>query len=84
MGEKSRSGSRIRTWDEHPSYFRELRNNFLGQKYLNSLMLIWIWNPGSRIRIRDPRIRDKHPASATLMTTKLTKLSTSEYCISLP
>ncbi len=68
---KSRSGSGIR--DERPGwYFRELRNNLLGQKYLNSLM---------RIRIRDPkyfwpwirdgktRMRDKHPGSATLDTT---------------
>jgi hypothetical protein len=43
---KSRSGSSI--GDEHPgSYFRELRNNFLGSKCLNSLM---------RIRTQDPEI----------------------------
>jgi hypothetical protein len=37
---------KIRIRDEYPgSYFRELRNYFLGPKYLNSLM--WI-------RIRDP------------------------------
>jgi hypothetical protein len=37
MGKKSRSGSGIR--DEHPgTYFSELRNNFLGKKYLNSLI----------------------------------------------
>jgi hypothetical protein len=38
-GYESGSGSEIR--DEQPgSYFRELRNNFWGQNYLNSLM--WI------------------------------------------
>jgi hypothetical protein len=37
MGKKLGSGSEIR--DEQPgSYFPELRNNFLGLKYLNSLM----------------------------------------------
>jgi hypothetical protein len=42
MGKKSRSGSGIR--DEQPgSYFLELKNHFLGLKYLYSLM-----------RIRDP------------------------------
>jgi hypothetical protein len=49
--------------DEQPeSYFLELRNHFLGLKYLNSLM-----------RTRDPGwrqfgsgIRNKHPGSATL------------------
>jgi hypothetical protein len=42
MGRKSESGSGIR--DEKPgSYFLELRNQFFGLKYLNSLM-----------RIRDP------------------------------
>jgi hypothetical protein len=58
----------IRIRDEQPgSYFRKLRNHFLGLKYLHSLM-----------RIRDPalkkfgsgmekiRIRDKHPGSALL------------------
>ncbi len=66
MGRKSASGSEIR--NEQPgSYFLELRNQFLGIKYLNSLM---------RIRDRDssdPRwkkvgsgIRNKHPGSATL------------------
>jgi hypothetical protein len=39
MGKKSGSGSGIR--DEQPgSYFRELRNLFLGLEYLNSLMRI--------------------------------------------
>jgi hypothetical protein len=34
---------KIRIRDEHPeSYFRDLGNNFLGKKYLNSLMRIWI------------------------------------------
>jgi hypothetical protein len=37
MGKQSESGSGIR--DEQPgSYFLELRNHFLGIKYLNSLM----------------------------------------------
>jgi hypothetical protein len=35
MGKKSRLGSGIPIWDEHPgSYFRELRNNFLCLKIL--------------------------------------------------
>ncbi len=53
-------GSGIRFWDgknpdpgsesKHPrSYFRELSNHFLGQKYLNSL-LIQCCGPGSEIR----------------------------------
>jgi hypothetical protein len=59
----------IRIRDEQPgSYFRELRNHFLGIKYLNFLM-----------RPRDPewkkfgsgkekiRIRDKHSGSTTLV-----------------
>ncbi len=42
MGKKSGSGTGIR--DKQPgSYYQELRNNFFGLKYLNSLM-----------RIRDP------------------------------
>ncbi len=58
-GYESGSGSGIR--DEQPgSYFRELRNNFWGQNYLNSLM--WIRDgknlyPVSgmeKIRNRDP------------------------------
>ncbi len=40
FGIGNNQGTRIR--DEQPgSYFRELRNNFLGLKYLNSLMRIW-------------------------------------------
>ncbi len=27
---------KIRIWDEHPSFFRELSNNFLGIQYVNS------------------------------------------------
>ncbi len=47
-------GSRIR--DEQPgTYFLELRNHFLGLKYLNSLM-----------RIRDGKKSDPGSASATL------------------
>jgi hypothetical protein len=71
---------RIRIRDEQPeSYFRELKNHFLGLKYLNSLMRIRDGknsDPGFRmekIRIRDPGwkklgfgIQDKHPGSATL------------------
>jgi hypothetical protein len=52
----------IRIQDEHPgSFFRELRNPFLGLKYLNSLMLIRYpgWknsDPGWKkfVPIRDP------------------------------
>jgi hypothetical protein len=66
MGEKSRSGSGIRIRDDDPgSYFRKLRNNFLGLKYLNSLMRIRIRYPEislvldprsgmEKLRIRDP------------------------------
>jgi hypothetical protein len=72
MGKKSRSGSGI--WNGHPgSYFQELRNNFLGYKYLNSLMRIRIRDPRSGsfltlewIRDGKIRIRNKHPGSATL------------------
>jgi hypothetical protein len=43
MGEKSGSGIR----NEQPgSYFLELRNHFLGLKYLNSLMRILDPDPG--------------------------------------
>ncbi len=55
MGKKSGSGSGIR--DEQPrSYFRELRNNFLGLKNLNSDA-----DPGSgmeKVRIRDGKSSD--------------------------
>jgi hypothetical protein len=63
------SGPGIRTRDEQPrSYFRVLRNNFSGLKYLNSLMRNrdpgWKefgsgirdgknWDPGSGINIPD-------------------------------
>jgi hypothetical protein len=41
MGKKSGSKSGIRIRDEQPGlYFLELRNHFLGLKYLNSLMRI--------------------------------------------
>jgi uncharacterized membrane protein YdcZ (DUF606 family) len=46
MGKKSGSGSGMNNPNQ-----RELRNHFVGLKYLNSLM--WI--------------RDKHPGSATLI-----------------
>ena len=77
---KSGSGSGI--WNEQPgSYFLELRNQFLGLKYLNSLMRsgmekIRIWEPGSRIEkswIRDP---EKHTGSATLVSETLYLLAT--------
>jgi hypothetical protein len=69
----------IRIRDEQPgSYFRELRNQFFGLKYLNYLMRIrdlgW-----KKIRIRDGKlsdsglrfgIRDKHPGSATMVVIK--------------
>jgi hypothetical protein len=43
-----------RVLDEQPgSYFRELKKQFFGLKYLNSLM--WIRDPGwKKSRIRDP------------------------------
>jgi hypothetical protein len=69
MGKKSGIGSGIR--DEKPgSNFRELRNNFFGLKYLNSLMRIWYpgwkkFEPG----MEKIRIRNKHPGSATLLLT---------------
>ncbi len=57
MGKKSGSGSGIR--DEQPgSYFLELRNQFFGLKYLNSLMRIRDpgWKKvGSGINIPDPQ-----------------------------
>ncbi len=58
MGKKSGSGIGIRD-EQTGSYFRELRNQFLRLKYLNSLMRIrdpWWKTFGSRmdkIRIRD-------------------------------
>ncbi len=53
---KLRSGSGMQIRDEHlGSSFRELRNNFLGQKYLNSLMWIRIRDPESGINIPDPQ-----------------------------
>jgi hypothetical protein len=72
MGRKSASGSGIR--DEQPgSYFLELRNHFFGVKIYKIVLKI------ARIRDGDSsdpgsgmeksRIRDKHPGSATLITT---------------
>jgi hypothetical protein len=64
----------IRIQDEHPgSYFRELRNNFLGYKYLNFFLRIRIRDPESFWPwIRDEKfvsgIRNKHPGSAKLHT----------------
>jgi hypothetical protein len=65
------SGSRIRIRDEQlGSYFRELRNHFLGLKYINSLMRIgdpgWK-NIGSGMENFGSGIREKHPGSATLI-----------------
>jgi hypothetical protein len=63
-GKKPGSGIR----DKHiGSYFRELRNNFLGQKYLNSLS-IRCFGAGSGIRdgkiqIRDPGWKNPNPGS---------------------
>ncbi len=71
---KSRSRYGIR--DELPgSYFRDLKKQFLGLKYLNFSDAHP--DPGSEIFLTlDPggtkfgsRIRDKHPGSATLVTT---------------
>ncbi len=64
-----RCGSGILIWNEQPwSYFLELRNNFFGVKYLNSLMRIrdtgW---KNSDPGWKKSRIGDKHPGSATLM-----------------
>jgi hypothetical protein len=63
-------GSGIR--DEQPgSYFRELRNKFLGLKYLNSFIRIrdtgWK-NFGSGMEKFRFGIRDNHPGSATLLS----------------
>jgi hypothetical protein len=61
MGKKSGSGSGIRIRDEQPgSYFRELKRQFFGVKYLNSLVWIRIRDgkksdPGSGINIPDPQ-----------------------------
>jgi hypothetical protein len=53
-----KSGSRVR--DEDPgSYFRELRDNFLGSKYFNSFE-----GSGSRIFLT---LDGKHPGPATLL-----------------
>jgi hypothetical protein len=58
MGKKSRSGIRIR--DEQPgSCFRELKNQFFGLKYLNSL-----------IRIRDGKNSDPGETSRTATVGK--------------
>ncbi len=73
-GSGSGSGSttliRIGTQDKHPgSYFRELSNIFLGQKYLNASLRIRIRNPGpfqtleSGIWDGKIRIQDKHQTS---------------------
>ncbi len=71
MGKKSWSGPGIQIRDEQPgSYFLELRNHFLGLKYLNSLMRIRDpgWKKlGSGIGDGKIRILDKHPVSATLL-----------------
>ncbi len=63
---------KIQIWDELPgSYFRELRNNFFGLKYLNSLIadadpaIFLTLDPGSGME--KVRIRDKHSGSATLV-----------------
>jgi hypothetical protein len=48
MGKKSRSGFEIRIRDEHPgSYFRELRDKFLGFKILEFFDAYVDPNPGS-------------------------------------
>jgi hypothetical protein len=66
MGNISGYGSGI-GMNKPGSYFLELRNHFLGLKYLNSLMRIRdgkISNPG--FGKEKSRIRDKHHGSATL------------------
>jgi hypothetical protein len=63
MGIKSGPGTGIRIRDEQPgSYFRELKKQFFGLKYLNSLL--WIRDPGWK-KVGSG-IRYKHPGSATL------------------
>jgi hypothetical protein len=55
MGKKSGSGNGMH---KQGSYFLELRNNFLGYKYSNSLIQIRDGNntdPGSEINIPDPQ-----------------------------
>ncbi len=67
-GKKSGSGIRIR--EKQPgSYFRELKKQFFGLKYLNFLMWIGIQNGKIGSGIKKNRIRDKHPGSATLHCT---------------
>jgi hypothetical protein len=61
---------KIRIRDEHPKLFsRELINSLgLKNRYLNSLMRIRnLFDPGSGIRDRKIRIRDKNLGSATLI-----------------
>ncbi len=66
-------GSRSGIRDEQPrSHFLELRNHFLGLKYLNSFTRIrdpgWKnFDPGSGMEKVGSWIRDKHPESATLV-----------------
>jgi hypothetical protein len=73
MGKISGSGFGIRIRDEQPgSYFRELRNNFLGLKYLNSLIRIRDGkNSDPGWKIFGSGILDKHPGSETLPNWQL-------------
>jgi hypothetical protein len=78
MGRKSASGSGIR--DEQPgSYFLELRNHFFVFFWVKILKFCDA-DPGSGME--KSRIRDKHPGSATLLTsgTTLTSLPDPFLC----
>jgi hypothetical protein len=67
MGKKSECGSGM----NNPDHITEsLKTNFLGLKFLNSLM--WIRDPGWKklypgFEMEKCRIRDKPPGSATLI-----------------
>jgi hypothetical protein len=68
MGKKSGSGSWIRIQNEQPgSYFRELRNHFLGLKY-------FIFDgENSDLGWKKSWIRDKNPGYATLVKSEREK-----------
>ncbi len=67
MGKDSGSGSGMNNPD-HISIFRDLRNNFLGLKYLNSLMRIRDGKNSDLVYgMEKIRIRNKRSGSATLV-----------------
>jgi hypothetical protein len=62
-GRGKKSGSRIRD-EQSESYFRELRNQFFGLKYLNSMMRIRDIGSGmEKIQIWDPGWKKSDPGS---------------------